>query len=235
MPSKIKIKENPMSLSAENPMATTMADAAHAALPVKAVELLASRICHDLVSPVGAVNNGVEFVRDMGDDAIADSMQLIEHSARQASVRLQLFRLCYGAGGSEKLVTGKMIYESFDNFIDKSKYSFSWDLLNHVPDDMPMGAFKMISNALVFVHDALPKGGTIEVVMDDDKMVMRGKGDMVRLRSESEDALSGNIKVDQLDPKNIHAFVTYHFGHFFGLPLTLSYDESDISISFSLS
>ena len=58
-----------------------------APLNAAVLELLASRICHDLISPVGAVNNGVEFLEEMGADAGAEAIQLIAHSARQASVR----------------------------------------------------------------------------------------------------------------------------------------------------
>ena len=83
-------------------------------IPTRASEILISKICHDLVSPVGAVNNGIEFLADMGgaDDGLQDGLGLIEHSARQAAGRLQLFRMCYGAGGSDAKVTGKMIYET---------------------------------------------------------------------------------------------------------------------------
>ena len=67
------------------------------------IELLASRICHDLVSPVGAINNGVEFMEEMGDDAEQrkEALGLISHSASQASAKLMAFRIAYGSGGRE--------------------------------------------------------------------------------------------------------------------------------------
>ena len=67
---------------------------------------VASRICHDLISPVGAINNGVEFMEEMGEDPEQrkDALGLISHSASQASAKLQAFRIAYGAGGRDNNV-----------------------------------------------------------------------------------------------------------------------------------
>jgi histidine phosphotransferase ChpT len=132
------------------------------AIPARASELLISKICHDLVSPIGAVNNGIEFMAEMGDDGLGDGIGLIEHSAKQASVRLQLFRMCYGAGGSNAMVTGKNIYEAFENYIEDSKVNLDWDLMNDMPDeDLPPGFLKTLLNMMVFGFESLPKGGVI--------------------------------------------------------------------------
>ncbi len=64
------------------------------------LEVLASRVCHDLISPVGAVHN-VEFLQETGIEGGADAIALIAHSAQQAAAKLQIFRLAYGAGGRD--------------------------------------------------------------------------------------------------------------------------------------
>lgn len=61
---------------------------------------LASRLCHDLISPVGAVNSGIELLTEFGDDPDGESMQLIATSAKTASEKLQFFRIAYGNVGS---------------------------------------------------------------------------------------------------------------------------------------
>lgn len=61
---------------------------------------LASRLCHDLISPVGAVNSGIELLTEFGDDPDGESMQLIATSAKTASEKLQFFRIAYGNAGS---------------------------------------------------------------------------------------------------------------------------------------
>ncbi|RUV56051.1 histidine phosphotransferase, partial [Mesorhizobium sp. M5C.F.Ca.IN.020.29.1.1] len=60
--------------------------------------LLCSRVCHDIISPVGAINNGLELLDEGGADE--DAMKLIRQSARNASARLQFARIAFGAAGS---------------------------------------------------------------------------------------------------------------------------------------
>src|SRR5689334_6134161 len=71
------------------------------------LELMASRICHDVISPVGAINNGLELLQEMGVEAGGEAVSLIGKSADQANRRLRLFRYAYGAAGSKDLVDSK--------------------------------------------------------------------------------------------------------------------------------
>ncbi len=69
-------------------------------IELRVAELLASRLCHDLISPVGAVNSGIELMTEFGDGPDSESMALITSSARTASDKLLFFRIAYGNGGS---------------------------------------------------------------------------------------------------------------------------------------
>ena len=69
-------------------------------IELRVAELLASRLCHDLISPVGAVNSGIELMTEFGDDPDGESMQLVATSAKTASEKLQFFRIAYGNAGS---------------------------------------------------------------------------------------------------------------------------------------
>lgn len=69
------------------------------ALDLRAVELLCSRLCHDLVSPVGAISNGVELLTEMGPDA--EALTLVGQSAQAAANRLKFYRVAYGAAGAD--------------------------------------------------------------------------------------------------------------------------------------
>ena len=70
---------------------------------LRIAELLASRLCHDLVSPVGAVGSGIELLREFGEDPGGDAMTLVEQSARLATERLQFFRIAFGQAGAGRL------------------------------------------------------------------------------------------------------------------------------------
>ena len=199
-------------------------------IPTRASEILISKICHDLVSPVGAVNNGIEFLSEMGADGLADGLGLIEHSARQSSVRLQLFRMCYGAGGSDAKVTGKTIYETFQNYIDGTKCSMEWDLLNAVPEEDPKAGFmKTLLNCMVLAQESMPKGGTVVITMEQEGvMTITGKAETVKPKEGAIEALKGDISVDELTPKAIHSYITKAYADLFGFEVSSTLSESEI-------
>ena len=204
-------------------------------IPTRASEILISKLCHDLVSPVGAVNNGIEFLSDMGVDGLQDGLGLIEHSARQASVRLQMFRMCYGAGGSDSKVTGKMIYETFQNYIKDTKCTLDWDLMNHIPDsDVPAGFMKSLLNLMVMAQEAMPKGGVISVKMNDKSMIVSGSSDTIRPKEGAIEAFEGTLSIDDLSPKSIHGYITRAYADLFGLSVSCDLNDTEISLSLKI-
>lgn len=203
-------------------------------VPVRVVELLCSRVCHDIVSPVAAISNGVELLGEMGADGLEDSMGLLTHAARQASVRLQLFRLSYGAGGSETLVSGKMIYEAFTNYIEADKVKLEWDLMNATPDeDLAPGFFKVLVNAMLFARETLIRGGTVRVTKDGYKLFVEAVGDTVTVREGMAEALKGELAVADLTPKTIHPYVAHMFAQHFGFPMEYEAGENTLKITIS--
>lgn len=201
-------------------------------LPVRVVELLCSRICHDLVSPVAAISNGVELLTEMGPDGLNDALGLLGHSGRQASVRLQTFRLCYGAGGSEALVSGKMIYEAFTSYIESDKVKLEWDLMNAVPDeDLNPGFFKVLLNCMLFARECLIRGGVVKVEKEGMRVTVSATGETVTVREGMAEALRGELPVDQLSPKTVHAYVTSAFSKHFGFPVEIVAGDNLVSIN----
>jgi len=208
-------------------------------IPARASELLISKICHDLVSPVGAVNNGIEFMQDMGAEGFNDGIGLIEHSAKQASIRLQLFRMAYGAGGSDPKVTGKMIYETFQAYIADGKSSLHWDLMNAIPDrDLPAGFLKTLLNMMIFTHESLPKGGMITVTMTETDtngcMIVTGQGDMIKPKEDSIEALRGQLHIDALSPKSIHGFIARELASLFNLNITSDISDDRLTLTLAI-
>jgi len=209
-----------------------MSDTADVQLPVRVVELLCSRICHDLVSPVAAISNGVELLGEMGAEGLEDALGLLGHSARQSSVRLQLFRLCYGAGGSEALISGKMVYEAFLNFIESDKVKMEWDLLNDVPDeDLNPGFFKVLINLMIFARECVIRDGVISVKKSGQSMIVSASGTTITVREGMAEALRQELPIDALTPKTVHAYVTGTFAKYFNCPLTVEHGENALSIT----
>jgi len=95
---------------------------------IHVLELLASKICHDLISPVGAVSNGVEILEELGADAGDDVTNLISFSATQASSKLKTMRMAYGLGGSDDSIKMEDVHQLFADYIEGEKrLSQNWD------------------------------------------------------------------------------------------------------------
>lgn len=124
--------------------------------------LLCSRVCHDLISPVGAVVNGMEVLEETNDESTkAFALDLIKRSAAQASARLQFCRLAFGAAGSAgaEIDTGEAETVA-RGFIQDDKTALSWLLPRTF---QPKNRVKLLLNMLVIAAAVIPRGGTITV------------------------------------------------------------------------
>jgi histidine phosphotransferase ChpT len=201
------------------------------------LELLISRVCHDLVSPVGAINNGVEFLSEMGADAGDDAMKLISSSVHQASTRLKNFRLCYGAAGTEKNVTFREIKEIFSALIEGGRVAFEIDAgAENATPDPARGYYKTLLNLLILAEECAHGDGKITLARKSD-----GEGHMITVSSSranfkegAEAALSGNIALDALDPRSVHPYVTMMLAKFYDITLAYNHTPKE-KIVFTLS
>src|SRR5271154_5841604 len=95
-------------------------------IDMRVLELLASKLCHDLVSPVSAINNGVELIEDIGGSVVEEAMKLIGDSAQHASRRLRLFRLAYGRAGSEDNLGIRDVRPIATQYLAGGKTTLDW-------------------------------------------------------------------------------------------------------------
>jgi histidine phosphotransferase ChpT len=204
----------------------------------RVVELIASRICHDLVSPVGAVSNGVELMEELGEDAGDEAVKLIASSARQAGIRLKAFRLSYGAAGTDKNVGFNEIRDVFTDLISAGRVQVEFaPALSSAFSMPPRGFLKCLLNLLVLAEECNHGEGRITVSLAES-----GQGILVAVtgknpgfRDGMEDALKGDTGADDLDPRSVHAYVTGRFAAHFGLRLEWSRDADAARVAFSLS
>lgn len=192
-------------------------------LSPRVMELIASRICHDLVSPVGAVSNGVELMQELGDDAGEEAMKLIADSALQASIRLKAFRLSYGAAGTDKNVGFKDIRDVFSDLLKSGRIQAEFEPDLGVKYSMPpRGFFKVLLNLLILAEECNHGEGKISVTSLEGnkglKVMVTGKNP--GFREGAEAALRGETAADELDPRSVHAYVTGKFAQVFDLKLS---------------
>src|ERR1041384_8425503 len=124
--------------------------------------LLVSRVCHDLVGPLGAVVNGMEVLEDERDPEMrADAIKLVTMSADQALARIQFMRIAFGAAGSAgaELDLGE-IGRLTSGLLQGGKVQLAWNAQRlYWPKDWA----KLLMNATLLAADCLPRGGQVQV------------------------------------------------------------------------
>ncbi len=124
--------------------------------------LLCSRVCHDLISPVGAIVNGLEVLEeDKDEETKTFALDLIKKSARAASAKLQFCRLAFGAAGS----AGAQIElgdaeKAARGLIEDGKTTIVWNVAREL---VPKNRAKLLLNMLMVGVGAIPRGGTLTV------------------------------------------------------------------------
>ena len=202
------------------------------------IELLASRICHDLVSPVGAINNGVEFMEEMGDDPDQrkEALALIAHSAGAASAKLMAFRIAYGSGGRDPNVKPEDVQKAFSQLVSADgKISQSWDPYGNLgPNPLPYAYCKMLMGAMMLAAECLVKGGYVMVRPGEGaQTIVIAEGDGVLLRDNVESALKQEIAADDLDPRLVHPYALSIIAEHYGYSLRVK-DKKEDRVSFAL-
>src|SRR5262245_46215511 len=133
--------------------------------------LLCSRVCHDLISPVGAIVNGLEVLEDDNDESTKTfALELIKKSARQASARLQFCRLAFGAAGSAGAQIDLGDAEQVARgFLEDDKTKLTWNLPRVL---LPKNRVKLLLNLLVLAGQTIPRGGSLTVapIGDGERM-----------------------------------------------------------------
>src|SRR6266567_799535 len=136
--------------------------------------LLCSRVCHDLISPTGAIVNGLEVLEDGADaETKTFALDLIKKSARTASARLQFCRLAFGAAGSAGAEIDLGDAEAMARgFIEDGKITLTWNLPRLL---LPKNRVKLLLNMLVIAQQTIPRGGTLTIdpIGDGETMSFR--------------------------------------------------------------
>jgi histidine phosphotransferase ChpT len=164
--------------------------------PSELAALLCSRICHDVISPVGALNNGLELLDEPG--AEADALALIKVSARNASARLQFARIAFGAAGSagSQIDTGDA-EQVASAFMANEKSNLVWKGTRAY---LPKAVVKLILNMILIANGSVPRGGTLDVELpspdNDNCLIVKAAGPMIRV-SDKFIQLHNNQPLDE--------------------------------------
>jgi len=194
--------------------------------------LLVSRVCHDLVSPVGAVVNGLEVLEDERDATMrADALKLVTSSAEQATARLQFARIAFGAAGSAGAELDlNEVGRTVQGLVKGGKVEVDWQAASL---NWPKDWAKLLMNATLLASDSLPRGGHIKVETSMDPaapgFTVRATGQNARILEEVEKAARGE-PVYPLDGRSIQAFLTYKLARTLNAGLTLTARDGTVEL-----
>jgi len=196
--------------------------------------LLCSRVCHDLISPVGAVVNGLEVLEDDNDEETKTfALDLIKKSAQQASARLQFCRLAFGAAGSAGAVIDLGDAEGVARgLLEDEKIRIAWNLPRALS---PKNRVKLLLNLLVLACQTIPRGGTltIEPLGNGEMQGFRvtSAGLNARITQAIPALVSGEARLDGIDAHAIQPFYAGLLARNCGLKIVLAMEGEQVVIT----
>lgn len=181
--------------------------------PVDFASLLCSRLCHDLLSPVGALNNGLELLGDENDPEMRTRVfQLLSESARASANKLKFFRLAFGAaGGFGEQVDAREAKTAIEGLLaDNKRTQFNWWVET---ETLPKSALKVMLNLALIASEALVRGGTLDVGGEDNggqlEIVVKIEGPRIILDPELRRTLTEGEGAEGVTPRAAAAYLVH--------------------------
>ena len=162
--------------------------------------LLASRLCHDLVGPLGAVSNGLELNAE-GDAMAKEALALAQRSAKRATSRLQFFRYAFGAAGGEPNFGPTEARPVAVSLLNSGEIAIDWPETKDV--DLPAGAGRLLLNLALLAVECLPRGGGVRIALGANRIAIEATGPQARLSGETKAAIAGSVAPAQLSARTV--------------------------------
>jgi len=203
------------------------------ALEMNAVDLaslLCSRLCHDLLSPVGALNNGLELMADEQDPEMRERcLELLNESARASANKLKFFRLAFGAaGGFGDRIDTREARAALDGLFGADRrVELGWMIED---DELPKGAVKLLLNLALIAGDALVRGGRLDVGAEASErsleLAIRAEGPRILLDPVLRQTIATGSSDGTVEPRAAGAWLAHELAAQAGGEIRLS-DPAD--------
>src|SRR5438874_3066242 len=181
--------------------------------PVDLASLLCSRLCHDLMSPVGALNNGIELLADETDPEMREKcLELLADSARASANKLKFFRLAFGAAGGfgEEIDTHEAEAALEGLFGPERRIEFGWAVSD---SKLPKDAVKVLLNLALLAGDALVRGGRLDVGAERNgdavELAVRAEGPRILLDPVLRETLANGAD-GTIEPRAAAAWLAHN-------------------------
>ena len=189
--------------------------------------LLGSRICHDLISPLGAIGNGVELLTMTGT-ALSPEMSLIAESVENANARIRFFRVAFGAAQPGQSVSSGEIRSILADLERAGRMSYQWDPAG----DLPRASVKLVFLLLQCMETSMPRGGTVQITLIGKRWEVRGQATQFRVDETLWSLLVDPADDIPVEPANVHFALIGEAARAAGLNLETTLGEREILTRF---
>jgi histidine phosphotransferase ChpT len=196
-------------------------------IQLRALELACSKLCHDVISPIGAVNNGLELLEEEEDAALKEEATgLAQRSAKRASILLQVYRSAFGNAGNQQTFGPREAVALAQEFLVTGKAQLNAPDLPE-SSNIPAGYGKLALNLIILAADSLPRGGTIKFQVRSPQLGQGAieidcAGQQIAWSEEFGRAIGGKLQAEDLTAHNILPYVASAFAQRIGMTLSVS-------------
>jgi histidine phosphotransferase ChpT len=189
--------------------------------------LIGSRICHDLISPLGAIGNGIELLTMSGVSA-APEITLISESVDNANARIRFFRIAFGAASDDALISHAEVTSILADVYRGNRTRVDW----RIPDDTLRAETKLAFLVIQCFESALPWGGKVVVTRSGTTWSIYGNADRMKIEPELWKQFETNDEHSAIVPSNVHFALVKPTAEAIGRTAKAAVSETAISVSF---
>lgn len=189
--------------------------------------LVSSRICHDLVNPLGAIGNGLELIQLSGQSD-GPEFRLMSDSIESAAARLNFFRVAFGMPGADQRIASAQVRQILTSYYKDSRLQVAW-----LSEDNVLRAEARLAMLLVLCAEtALPRGGNVDVRFGGARWVLTASGPRVAVDSDLWETVSGDAGLGEMTAGHVHFALAGEAAQMLGRPVVLDAGAEDFEISF---
>jgi len=194
--------------------------------------LMCSKLCHDLISPIGALGNGLEVLADESNGELRqDALDLIESSAKAAAAKLQFARLAFGmAGGTGGTIDLSMAARAASDYFGTTKAKLHWE---PGQSSAPKDLVRLCLNLVLVALDCIPRGGEVSAELQPEgdngfSFTVHAAGQGARLPEAVRSAIEGATALEDLDARLVQPYFTGHLSRILGGKLSVTPQDGEV-------
>ncbi len=174
---------------------------------------MCSRLCHDLITRVGAISTGLEIISENTDEVDSELMALTVNSAHNAVQRLIYYRAAFGFSATGNIDSPAKVELLLGGYLKSRKVNLKFiHGLSNDNQDMVQKYARIILNCVALIVEAAPYGGDLNIDIKTEKggfmCHIDMKGDLVGLKPENKHALEGRLSDSEITPYNVQGYLT---------------------------